>query len=164
MEDARKTLAETNPETAARQRQIEALNEQIAQIKQANQGKLPDRADLSETDRQLELVYAELQQRLADTMQSYGEQNYQVKQLKAQIAAIQNQDGGRCFRIPGGLAPFAIISITGVPDAPEEMNLPSELPSRSETSFRKNPSIARLPLSGSSIRACGAGFYAQAAR
>jgi len=75
LEESRRSLSETDPVAATLMRQIDALNEQIAKFKEANQGRLPEGADASESVRLLESQYASLMERMERARQALGERN-----------------------------------------------------------------------------------------
>jgi TonB family protein len=115
LEESRKTLAERNPTVVNLLAQIDALNEQIAQFKQANQGRLPERFDINQTDRLLESQYFELQRQLAGLRQSLGEGHPQLIQLMAQIEALRKKMDTASASFVG--SPLARIEVSGVPDS-----------------------------------------------
>jgi TonB family protein len=110
---ARKSLSETDPAAVALMRQIDALNEQIAKFKQANQGRLAGTADSSESMRLLESQYALLMERMELARQSLSERNPQAVALAGQIEALRKKMDTASF--VG--SPLARIEISGLPDS-----------------------------------------------
>jgi len=115
LEEARKTLGERNPEMVTLLAQINALNEQIAQFKQVNQGKLPDNGDTDQATRFLESQFVELQRQLADARLTFGERNPQVMHLMAQIEALRKKMDVASASFVG--SPLTRIEINRVPDS-----------------------------------------------
>jgi capsule polysaccharide export protein KpsE/RkpR len=95
-------------------RQIDALNEQIAQFKQANQGKLPEGGDTDQATRSLESQYVALMEQLGNLRQIFGEHNSQVVALMSQIEALRKQISATSASCVG--LPFTHLEVTGVPD------------------------------------------------
>jgi TonB family protein len=110
---ARETLGERNPLVVELRRKIDVLNEEIAQFKRANQGRLLDGAGADQNTLLLESQYAALMGRLAMLKQVMTEQHPMVIALTHQADALRKKLETANF--VGVL--LARIEISGVPDS-----------------------------------------------
>lgn len=109
----RKSYDENHPQVVALERQIDLLNEQIAEFKQANQGHLPNSAATDQDRLALESQYTALMRRLAMFRQTLTDQHPMVIELTDRAAALRKRL--EITTLVG--APLARIEITGVPDS-----------------------------------------------
>jgi len=111
--EARKSLSETDPTTARLMVEAEILNEQITKFKQANQRRLAEGADASESVRRLESQYAGLMAQMQAARQSLSERNPQALTLMDQAVALRKETDAASF-VGSRLAR---IEISGLPES-----------------------------------------------